>query len=77
MEVDQLKETTVTSAASTTVSQKWKGEARRDGVPKILALLAHLFLLLATTLGNGARFRVQIKVNAWVVEKYHLFCSRF
>ena len=57
----------MTSAASTAVSQKCKGEARREGVPKILALLAHLFLLLATTLGNGARFRVQIKVNAWVV----------
>ena len=67
----------MTSAASTTVSQKWKRAARRDGVPKILALLSHLFLLLATTLGNGARFRVQFKVNAWVVEKYHHFCSRF
>ena len=63
----------MTSAASNTASQKWKAEARKDGVPKILALLAHLFLLLATTLGNGARFRVQIKVNAWVVDKYHHF----
>ena len=52
----------------------------RNGKEKpgeILALLAHLFLLLATSLGNGARFRVQINVNALVVEKYHFFCSRF
>ena len=66
-----LKEATVTSAASTTVSQKWKGEARRD-----LGFASSPF---STPCNNSreSRFRVRIKVNAWVVEKYHLFCSRF
>ena len=45
--------------------------------PKDLGFASSPFSTPCNNSRVGARFRVQIKVNAWVVEKYHLFCSRF